>query len=355
MKLIFFPKYTENGPSSRYRVYQYLPYFTEFECEVYPFFDNRYSPSISFKSINGIFYVTLCYVRRAFNMLRIKKGDIIFLQYEFMPFLPFSLWVLKIFKVNYIVDYDDAMFHRYDCHPNKLVRYILKNKIAKVIKNAKVVITGSPYLTAYAKKHHDNIIEIPTSINLEKYQAHINAKPNKTFVIGWVGSKTTSTNLISLIPAFKILKTRYNHLEFRCIGFDKGLEHHFKDLPFKVLDWDSQTEVEEIKKFNVGIMPLQNTPFNKGKCAFKLIQYMACGIPTISSPLKANLKVNRDNNNLFANTTNQWVEAFVKVYENPLIYNEIGKKNKKIVETYYSIQANQERYLNVFKSVTLKE
>ena len=116
MRLLFFPKYTEKGASSRYRTYQYLQYFKDCEIEIYPFFDHRYTPSQSFKSIKGVFYIAFCYFRRSLNILRIKRSDLVFLEYEFMPYLPFNILFFKIFKINYIVDYDDAIFHNYDLH-----------------------------------------------------------------------------------------------------------------------------------------------------------------------------------------------------------------------------------------------
>jgi glycosyltransferase involved in cell wall biosynthesis len=349
MKLLFFPKYTDKGPSSRYRSYQYLPFFAHYDLEVYPFFDDNYNPQ-SFKNFKGILYILKCYIKRFNYMLSIKKNDVIFLEYEFFPYLPFNLILFKILKITYVVDYDDAIFHNYNLHSNKLIRIILKNKIAKVIKHAHTVITGSPYLTNYANKYNSNVLEIPTSIDYEKYQSNTKQEINTDFVIGWIGSKTTSINLIKLIPVFENLKKQDINFEIRCIGFNKNLESQFKHLPFKVVPWNAQTEIEEIKKFNVGIMPLENTPFNKGKCAFKLIQYMACGLTTISTPLEANIKVNRANKNLFANTLNDWTSAFIKVYENPEYYNKIALKNKKIVEKHYATKCNKELYLKIFKS-----
>src|SRR5690606_22830968 len=148
--LIFFPKYTEKGPSSRYRIYQYLKYFELYNIRVYSFFDNKYNPSLSFKSLLGLLYVIKCYCRRIYHMLNIRKNDIVFVQYEFTQYLPYNVLFFKIFNIKYIVDFDDAAFHDYDQHKNYLVRALYKNKIRNVIKNAHSVITGSPYLTSYA-------------------------------------------------------------------------------------------------------------------------------------------------------------------------------------------------------------
>ena len=102
-------------------------------------------------------------------------------------------------------------------------------------------------------------------------------------------------------------------------------------------------------------MPLIDAPFERGKCGFKLIQYMACGIPTISTPLEANVKINRDNLNLFANTPSEWISALEQVYSNPRKYADIGVKNRKIVEKYYCTQTNTDKYLTIFGDIVNKQ
>jgi len=352
MRLIFFPRYTSTGPSSRYRFYQYFPMFKEFEINVYPFFDNRYKPGMNFKSLSGLIYTFKCFINRFIKILKLlNRKHICVIQYEFTPYLPFNKLFFKIFKIKYIVDYDDAVFHEYDQSKNKIVRYLLKNKIPNVIKYADKVITGSSYLTDFAKQYNSNVIEIPTSINIEKYKkVYLKYKVN-IFTIGWIGSLTTSKNLIQLIPVFKRLREEKITFQINCIGFNNDLLDKFEGLPFNSIQWNDETEVEEIKKFDIGIMPLEDDLFNKGKCAFKLIQYMACGIPTISSPFSSNLNVDRNKENLFASTDEEWANCIIKMINNKDKYLRIGQNNIKIAEKYYSVQSNYKKYINCFNSV----
>lgn len=353
MNIIFFPKYTQIGPSSRYRIYQYLRYLKDYNCIIHPFFDDKYRPG-NFNGVSAYFYVIGCYLKRLSNMLKLNKNDIVFVQYEFTQFSPFFVLFFKLRNIRYIVDYDDAVFHDYDQSKSKIIRKLFKNKIACVIKNANYVITGSPYLTQYALKYNKNVIEIPTSINLDNYIVNQKEESDK-FIIGWIGSKTTSVNLIGLIPAFEsLLKDGFN-FEIRCIGFDIELLDKFSHLPFKAIGWKAKTEVNEIGKFDVGIMPLTDNPFNNGKCAFKLIQYMACGIPTISTPLEANIKVNRDNNNLFSNNIEEWITNFKYCLNNHDSLKKTGVKNRSIIEKFYTIQVNHNRYIKIFKNLEDKK
>lgn len=351
MRILFFTKYTSKGPSSRYRVYQYLPYIEGFykNIEVSPFFGDSYSPVQSYKNINTLFNLVKSYLNRLSRLLRIKKDDIIFVQYEFTPFLPFNVLYFKIRKIKYVVDFDDAVFHDYDQHKSKLIRFFFKKKISKVIKYASHVITGSPYLTSYARQFNDKVTEIPTSINFEKYKPKSNH--SEKLIIGWIGSETTSWNVLSIIPAFHTLKEKGINFEIRCIGFNVRMNHYFKDLPFYNIPWSSETEIKEIQKFNVGIMPLGDKLFNKGKCAFKLIQYMACGIPTISSPLEANVKVDLNKENLFARDNKEWLDCFFKIYDNQKKYIEVGLNNREVIRKYYSVQINYKKYINIFNKL----
>lgn len=355
MNLYFFPKYTQIGPSSRYRIYQYLGYFDDYKINVFPFFDESYSPAKSYKSIKGIIHLIKLYLRRLNYILKIKPEDIVYVQYEFTPFLPFFSLFFKLKKIKFIVDFDDAAFHDYDQHKNVVIRKLFSNKISNVIKNSVTVITGSPYLTKYALLYNEHVIEIPTSIDINKYSLSEYKNIEDKLVIGWVGSITTSVNLLALIPVFEYLKNENYNFEIRLLGFNVELASKFKDLPIKIIPWESGSEVENIYQFSVGIMPLENKPFNKGKCAFKLIQYMACGIPTISTPLEANVKVNRGNFNLFAQTTQDWINALNEIKNNPLKYKKVGLQNRKIVDKFYTIQVNKEKYIKVFDSIKRQE
>lgn len=350
MRLLFFPKYTEKGPSSRYRIFQYIPYFKDYNIKIFSFFDNKYETSRSFKSLKGLFYLFKCYLKRFYDILKIRRNDIIFVQYEFTPFMPFNSLFFKIRGVKYIVDFDDATFHEYDQHPNRLIRFLFQTKISNVIKNAKWVITGSPYLTNYALLFNKNVIEIPTSINLDKYKIS-NNKISDRFVIGWIGSSTTSLHLKLVIQALKKLSERNFQFEIRLIGYTKQYDIDFTGLNVEYIDWDENTEIVELNKFDVGIMPLVDFPFARGKCAFKLIQYMAVGKPTISSSFEANLKVDINSENLFANSTEEWIKSFKEIINNMDYYRQVGLRNRKVIENYYSVQSNYTKYINIIESV----
>jgi len=350
-RIIFFTKYTSKGPSSRYRTYQYLDYFKdEYSCHLFPFFDDDYIERLYIGRIIPFYKVLFYYLRRIWHLMtKPKKKDIIFIEYELMPY--FFAWAelfLKLRGIKYLVDYDDAIFHNYDTSYNVFIRIFLKNKIPKVIKHANYVITGSPYLTAFAFQYNRNVTEIPTSILFKKYENIDNSNLDDFFVIGWIGSKSTSHNLLIIKDALEKFKQCHSDVVIRLVGVDIITA---KALNITPVLWTEQDELQLLNSFHIGIMPLIDNNFNKGKCGFKLIQYMACGKPTISTPLDANVKINRNKKNLHAITNEEWFQSFEEMYTHRAYYEEVGKENRKLIADYYSVEANASAYNLVFKSL----
>jgi glycosyltransferase involved in cell wall biosynthesis len=360
-RIIFFTKYTEAGPSSRYRIYQYRDCYEKagFTCIMKPLFNDRYirhlysNEPLSFLNIPG------AYFKRLASLFNMRKGDLAYIEYELFPYLPPAAeWFLKrIKKVKYILDYDDAIFHNYDQHKNAIIRFFLKEKIPRIVREAETLITGSPYLTAKLAAFNNNCFEIPTSIDITRYRRNKDlpsSAPDQRFNIGWIGSRTTSANLLLVLPSLRDIAEKAEY-KLSLIGFDKSLIKNLEGINYELIKWDKQSEVDEIRKFDVGIMPLADNKFNRGKCGFKLIQYMACGIITISTPLEANVKINRNKRNLHATVREDWTRELLKVCNRREEYRKLGKENIPVVEMYYSKQANCGKYVEILNSIFRNE
>jgi glycosyltransferase involved in cell wall biosynthesis len=355
MKILFLPRYDESGASSRYRIYQYLPFFSQqgINLTVSPLLDNQYVKNLNDNSKNSIFSLIFHYLKRVFSLLKSGKYDIIFIEKEIFPFLPDLLFIFNFFRIKYIVDFDDAIFHNYDdsFSINKVAYLFNKNKIPHIISDATYIICGSPYLTKYALQYNGQVIEIPTSIDLTKYELRRLQNNIPDFTIGWIGSNSTSKHFLIIKDALLKFCSKFS-CKVNLIGFDQTLSQEFdRVIPITFIPWQESTEIEELCKFTVGVMPLPDEPFERGKCGFKLIQYMACGIPTISTPLEANLKIDRGNGNLFAETQEDWYNNFVKIYQQREKYKIIGIKNIATVKEHYSIQANADKYISIFNQI----
>lgn len=353
-KIVFFTKYTTKGPSSRYRTYQYQTFFDDyFETEYLPFFNDNYIDKIFSNKKVSVFQLIKFFIKRIVQILKlIGSKDLIVIEYELIPYFPpIFEYLFKISGVRYILDFDDAIFHNYDNSENKLVKFFLGNKINTISKNAVHIITGSPYLTQFLYQYNTKITEIPTSIRFDVYSKNREHIKNNNILIGWLGSTTTSKNLLILTDVINSLKKKFPQIIFRFCGFDDLLVNHFNSENVEFTKWSVLNEIKFLNEINIGIMPLEDNLFNRGKCGFKLIQYMAMGKPTISSPLETNIKINRNNRNLFATTPQEWHDALQSMIVDGDKYRDIGLANMEIIQKYYSVENNSKVYVKLFKSV----
>jgi hypothetical protein len=175
---------------------------------------------------------------------------------------------------------------------------------------------------------NSNVFQIPTSIYNSYYKSKKSTKSHcDKIIIGWLGSKSTSKNLINLLPVFKAFSNKNQSLEFHFCGFDKNLVYLFNDIKnLFFIDWTPQNEFVFLNSIDIGIMTLDDNLFNKGKCGFKLIQYMAMGKMTISTPLLSNLEINHDSENLFASSNSEWISQIDFLSNNIELINNVSKK-----------------------------
>lgn len=352
MKILVLSKYGYKGASSRYRIFQYIPFLkiSGINNDINCLFNDEYLDQLYYKSSRSIKSLIKSVFKRLIVLFNIKKYDLIFIEYEIFPYFPAVFeFIFKIFNVKYIVDYDDAIFHNYDLNTNKIIRLVLKNKIKHVIKFASGVIVGSHYLFEYVQKWNKNVFFIPTSVNLEIYNTVIPKKDQIDFVVGWIGSPSTSKYLLPLVDIFKRLNDE--GIKFSFIGFDNNLKKKFASIPIKWIDWSEETEIDFIKTFSIGIMPLEDSPWARGKCGFKLIQYMACGIPVLASPVgENNYIVHSGINGFLVNTIEEWYDYIKILSEKKHFLKQLGNNGLKLVENKYSLKVTSKQFINAIIS-----
>jgi glycosyltransferase involved in cell wall biosynthesis len=357
MRLLFLPKYDSSGASSRQRIGQYIPYFEQagHVCCLEPLFTSHYLRAYNAGQPVSKLAVIQDYIRRIISLLRADEYDLLIIQNELLPYMPawFERW-LHYRRIPFVLEYDDAIFHNYDTHRLAAVRGLLGQKIQSLALLADHVITGSPYLTAYFRQAGANVTEIPTSINLDEYPARpANAGDVETsFDVGWIGSRSTSRHLLTIADSLRQFVSDCPAATAHLIGFDKVLYPRIAHPRIKVVDWVVHQDFALLRPITVGVMPLPDEPFTRGKCGFKLIQYMAAGKPFIASPMEANLKIDHNHENLFANSSEEWYNALWQVANNRQRYAQVGDHNQQIATEYYSTQTNANLYLSVFEQVT---
>ncbi|HEY9693637.1 MAG TPA: glycosyltransferase family 4 protein [Oculatellaceae cyanobacterium] len=350
MKILLLTRYGYLGASSRYRSYQYLPYLKKlgFEFTVAPLLDNAYLERLPSGKGVVVSAISRAYTQRVWLLLQSQKYDLIWLEKEAFPWIPALLESLLFNSgVPYLVDYDDALFHRYDQHKSSLIRQVLGKKIDSVMRRAALVLAGNDYLAQRAHNAGAPRVEIlPTVIDLERYPI---AQPpnNSQFTIGWIGSPSTSRYLKEIHPALQEI-CRDGTTKVVAVG---ATPLELPGVPLEIKPWSESTEVEEMQQFDVGIMPLTDTPWEKGKCGFKLIQYMACVRPVIGSPVGVNQQIiNQGINGFLSSSREDWIKAFQILKQNQELRERMGKAGRVMVEEKYCLQKTLPDLANFLRS-----
>ncbi|MDI1293870.1 MAG: glycosyltransferase family 4 protein [Methylobacter sp.] len=352
MRVLALSRYGRLGASSRMRIYQYVPILQTMgiDVEVSPLLSDDYIRRLYAKQATNWLDVSRDYWMQAVKLLQAKNFDLLWIEKELFPNLP--AWfeqALCSLGIPYVVDYDDAIFHNYDQNPG-LAKRFLTDKIDKVMRNAALVVGGNAYLAERARSagaHHVELL--PTVIDLDRYQV-VSPIVRDRLVIGWMGSPSTAKYLDLVVPALKVLATEFP-LQLRVIGAQfagSGL-----DVDCRL--WSEESEVSEIQGFDIGIMPLIDSPWERGKCGYKLIQYMACGKPVIASPVGVNQEIVEDDvNGYLASTVDDWVYAFRALFVNAKKRADMGVQGRRFVEERYCLQVTAPRLAQLFTNTQHK-
>jgi len=339
MKLLVLSRFGRLGASSRVRIYQYLPYLEQagVECIVSPLLSDDYLNRLYSGNPTHLLSRMVAYLRRVHTLIKSGQYDLLWIEYELFPWFPgfFELLLSKL-SIPYVVDYDDAVFHRYDQNCSRLVRLCLGKKIAKIMKMAKTVIVGNSYLANYANQTGaSKVVTLPTVVDMSEYGNSI-AVDSTPFTVGWIGTPVTFPYLSAILPVLSGFCSTHNA---RIVAIGAGENNSISnEKRMLVKSWSESSEVSDISSFHVGVMPIPDTPWARGKCGYKLIQYMACGIPVIASPVGMNRElVTNYENGFLADNKSEWLAAVEYLRKNKKEREQMGRTGRKLVEKEYSL------------------
>lgn len=338
MRVLVLSRYDTLPGPSRYRIFQFLPYLEQRGCKVTvsALLDNAYVGSYYDRGKFPIIPMPRLYWRRALRMLRAGGFDVIWLEKEALPWIPAEIeqW-LGLRKAPYVVDYDDAIFHTYDQHRFSIVRRLLGAKIGKLMSNAAVVLAGNEYLADHARRSGARRIEIlPSVVNLARYP-HRTGDANRAFTIGWTGAPANSRHLLLIKEALARVcqggKARLHVIG----GWKIDLP---PEIPVEYTPFSASDDVEPVQRFDVGIMPLEDSHWERGKCGMKLVHYMACGLPSIASPIGVNARlIDPGVTGFLARTESEWIASLEALSADCDLRERMGRAAKQTVETHHSL------------------
>jgi glycosyltransferase involved in cell wall biosynthesis len=353
LRVLFLTRYGRLGASSRQRCFLYLEVLNEagISGDVYPFLGDDYVHRLHAGLTADVASILRAYGRRLLLLVQARRYDLLWIEKEALPWLPAwaELALFRMTGTRIIVDYDDAVFHTYDQHRNRVVRTLLGLKIDRVMSAADLVIVGNGYLGLRAKAAGARAIaEIPTVVDLKCYleRRPALACTGEPFTIGWIGSSLTSSYLELLRPALAELASRLP-LRIILVG---AAEAALSGLPVERVPWSLETEAAELARFDVGLMPLPDRPWERGKCGYKLIQYMASALPVVASPVGINCKIVIPGETGFlAETDADWLSSLSRLYHEPKLRQRMGAAGRQRVGENYSLAVTAPRMADLFQ------
>lgn len=355
MRLLALTKYGDQAASTRQRFLQYRNHLAEAGLALHtaPLLDNSYL-EVTFAGRRASHLRLVAYlVRRARALLGQSHSDLIWIQKELFPFLPgfFERAVLSQ-DIPVVVDYDDAIFHQYDQHRSPLVRTLLGRKLEPLLRRANLAVCGNSYLEAYAGKFCRQTAVIPTVLDTAVYLPRASQGPEQRLTVGWIGSPSTWTYVEPIVPLLQSLAEELDLL-IRVVGAGPNAPQLHR---FEFLDWSETEEINMIQGMDIGIMPLPNEPWARGKCGYKLVQYMACGLPVVASPVGVNAEIVDDGiNGFLARTDRDWIAAIRRLALEASLRRTMGTHGRAKIERCYSIQVHGPRLADMFRAVALQK
>lgn len=290
---------------------------------------------------------TLRYARRFLRLVRASKYDCILIEKEIFPAFP--AWLEAVFMstngVRKVLDYDDAIFHKYD-NPRKLISWICDGKIARLVRSADATIVGNDYLYDYAVEHGAPcVVKIPTVVDGSRYDIRRPDRSHDTVRIGWIGSTPNAHHLKSIEPALVELTKRFS-FELRIVGGSK-IELDAR-ISVRYLRWSETEEVKLLQELDIGIMPLYDGPWERGKCGLKIVQYMAASLPVVASGIGANCEIVRHGRTGYlANEQIEWISHLTKLCASATRRRRMGQVGRRRFEQYYSLESRTQQFAQV--------
>lgn len=357
MKKILFitPHRLDRSPSQRFRFEQYLGILEEngYQCTI-SYLITPWDDQYFYKSGNYLikfFILVKCFFKRLKDVFRATEFDIVFVQRE-AYFTGTTFFERQFAKQSKLVfDFDDAIFN-FDISPGNKLFSFMKNpsKTADIIRLSDMVFAGNDYLKKYAEQFSNNVKLVPTTIDTEEYLPQHNLRNSDKVCVGWSGSITTIVHFKFAEQFLKPIKEKYgNKISIKVIG-DGSYSNELLDI--QGIPWKKKGELEALNEIAIGIMPLPDDKWAKGKCGLKGIQYMSLEIPTIMSPVGVNETIILDGENGFlAKEVDEWVEKLSGLIDSSELRKKIGEKGRKTVLENYSVKSCSVLYLNYFKEL----
>lgn len=346
----------QRSPGQRFRFEQYLDALREdgFEVEISNILSEK-DDRVFYSKGNywGKFRIMIqSFFHRLGDVQRSKQFDIVFVYREaFMLGTVLFEGMFAQSSAKLVFDFDDSIWINDTSEGNKNLSW-LKNpdKTRSIIKLADTVIVGNDYLAEYSRQYNPHTVIIPTTIDTAYHRPLRDKLQVNTVCIGWTGTSTTLRHFIAIEPVLIRLKKHFGErVRFKLIN---NADYRNDALQLETTPWSLDREIEDLMDIDIGIMPLPDDQWAKGKCGFKGLQYMALEIPTVMSPVGVNTSIiEHGSNGFLAATDDEWFEILSRLIESEALRRSIGTKGRKTIVEKYSVESYKQRYVSIFNDL----
>jgi glycosyltransferase involved in cell wall biosynthesis len=337
-------------PSLRFRFEQYVPFLREHG------FKTTFSPVMRPDEYDA-FYRGSHYIRMALmtgrgmlsrlgDVLRASEYDVVVVQREAIQLG--TAMIERGFRrssARLLFDFDDAIWLRDVSEANRRLAWLKRPaKTPKIIGMSDMVFAGNEFLRDYARRFNPNVKLVPTTIDTAYHVRRAPRRDASRLCVGWTGSTTTIRHFGLVVPALRRLRARFGErVHFKVIGDGRYVN---EELGVRGCDWDLNTEIRELSEIDIGLMPLPDDEWSKGKCGLKALQFMALETPTVMSPVGVNTNIVEDGRNGFlATSEDEWLEKLSRLVESRELRDRMGKAARATVVREYSVESQKWRYL----------
>ncbi len=356
IKVLAISPIPEEGAGCRFRIAQYVPYLRDagFDVTISPFYTRDYFELVYQRgryAAKATKFIGLA-AKRFAELFSVSQYDLVFLYREAIPLGPPILeTMIAKTGVPIVYDFDDAIFLPNVSEANRAIGFLkAPGRVASILRHSRRVVVGNEFLAAYARRHNQAVTVIPTAVDTERFvpRAPRVEAPGRKLVVGWVGSPTTFPYLESLAGILRDVSVTH---PFTLKVSGAGRAVAFDGVDVQQVPWSMADEVALFNTCDVGVYPLTDDEWSKGKCGFKAIQCMACGVPVVAAAVGVNREIIADGVNSFlASTRDEWVAKLQRLLADAGLRATIAEAGRRTIEERYSLRVTAPQLAEVLAS-----
>lgn len=360
LRVLALSPFPEEGAGCRFRVAQYLPYLRSvgIDVTISPFYTPEffrlvYKPRNYFRK--ALAFLPLA-VRRLLELRQLDAYDLVLLYREAIPLGPPAIErAIARRGMPIVLDFDDAIFMGNVSEANRAIAF-LKNpgRVAEVIRKSARVVVGNEFLASYARRFNDQVTVLPTVVDTDRFtprpdRGHIGPTGP---VVGWIGSPTTYHYVEAMGDLLRDAATRHK-FTLKISGAGKPVS--FDGVPLHVEPWSLDNEVELFNRCDIGIYPLSDDDWSRGKCGFKAIQFMACGVPVVASAVGVNREIITDGvNGFLASSPSEFAQKLDRLLTDAELRARFAEAGRKTIEERYSLKVTAPKVAQILRDAAAR-